>query len=164
MSLSVLTVFREGELQHRGHEEGQRAFRVVDFPAALTQPPGLGLVSHLVEAAVLSCHEDASQVCGGDGEDVGVVCGDGEERVRQQLHPTGHAVVQPYEKRKRDKDDPDKPLQVDEDINSSVTNYCVLVLHICLAYEYLPLVCTYLTTSVATYLAASGHVMNVLFY
>lgn len=75
---------------------------MVDFSAALTQPSGLSLISHLVEAAVLSCHEDASQVCGGDGEDVGVVCGDGEEGVWEQLHPTRHAVIQAYEKRKRD--------------------------------------------------------------
>lgn len=67
---------------------------MVDFPAALTQPASLGLVGYLVQAPVLPCHEDAAQVCGGDGEDVGVVCGDGEERVRQQLQSTGHAVVQ----------------------------------------------------------------------
>lgn len=72
----TLTIFRKGELEHRGDEEGQRAFGVVDFSAALTQPPCLGLVSYLIEAAVLSCHKDASQVCGGDGQDVDVVCGD----------------------------------------------------------------------------------------
>lgn len=49
---------------------------MVDFSAALAQPPGLSLVSYLIKAAVLSCHKDASQVCGGDGEDVGVVRGD----------------------------------------------------------------------------------------
>lgn len=77
-----LTVFREGELEHRGDEEGQRAFGVVDFSAALAQPSGLSLVSDLIEAAVLSCHEDTPQVCGCDGQDVGVVCGDREEGVR----------------------------------------------------------------------------------
>ena len=49
---------------------------MVDFSAALAQPSRLGLVSDLIKAAVLSCHKDASQVCGGDGNDVGVVCGD----------------------------------------------------------------------------------------
>lgn len=63
----LLTVFGEGELEHRGDEEGQRAFGVVDFSATLTQPPRLSLVSYLIEAAVLPCHKDASQVCGGDG-------------------------------------------------------------------------------------------------
>lgn len=64
--IPLLTVFRERELQHRGDEEGQGAFGVVDFSTALAQPPGLSLVSYLIEAAVLSCHEDTSQVCGGD--------------------------------------------------------------------------------------------------
>lgn len=91
-----LTIFRERELKHGGDEERQGAFGVVDFPAALTQPASLGLVGYLVQAPVLPCHEDAAQVCGSDGEDVGVVCGDGEERVRQQLQPTGHAVVQTW--------------------------------------------------------------------
>lgn len=71
-----LTVFRKRELEHRGDEEGQGAFRVIDFSTALTEPPCLRLVSDLIEAAILSCHEDATQVCGGDGQDVGVVCGD----------------------------------------------------------------------------------------
>lgn len=93
-----LTVFREGELEHRRNEEGQRAFGVVDFSAALTQPAGLSLVRYLIEASIFSCHEDTSQVCGGDGEDVGVVCGDGEEGVWQQLHSTRHAVIQPCDK------------------------------------------------------------------
>lgn len=49
---------------------------MVDFSAALAQPACLSLVSDLIETAVLSCHKDASQICGGDGQDVGVVCGD----------------------------------------------------------------------------------------
>ena len=49
---------------------------MIDFSAALAQPASLGLVGYLIEAAVLSCHENASQVCGGDGQDVCVVCGD----------------------------------------------------------------------------------------
>lgn len=55
---------------------------MVDFSAALAQPPSLGLVGDLIEAAVLSCHEDSTRVSGGDRKNVGVVCGDGEERVR----------------------------------------------------------------------------------
>lgn len=67
---------------------------MVDLSAALAQPPGLGLVGYLIQAAVFPCHEDSAQVCGADGQNVGVVCGDGEERVREQLHPTAHAVTQ----------------------------------------------------------------------
>lgn len=69
---------------------------MVDLSAALAQPPGLGLVGNLIQAAVLPRHEDSAQVRGADGQDVCVVCGDGEERVREQLHPTTHAVIQTY--------------------------------------------------------------------
>lgn len=89
-----LTVFREGELENRGDEEGQGALGVVDFPAALAQPPRLSLVRYLIQAAVLSCHKNTAQVCGCDGDHVGVVCRDREKRIWQQLHPTRHAVVQ----------------------------------------------------------------------
>lgn len=70
------TVFRKGELENRGDEEGQGTLGVVDFPAALAQPPCLSLVSYLIQAAVLSCHKNAPQVCGCDGDHVGVVCRD----------------------------------------------------------------------------------------
>lgn len=72
---------------------------MVDLPAALAQPPGLGLVGDLVQAAVLPRHEDPAQVRGADGQNVGVVRGDGEERVREQLHPTTHAVTQTCNRR-----------------------------------------------------------------
>lgn len=71
-----LTIFRKRKLEHRGNEEGQRAFGVVNFSAALAEPTRLRLVSYLIETTVLSCHEDAAQVCRGDGQDVGVVCRD----------------------------------------------------------------------------------------
>lgn len=96
---SYSTVFGEGKLEHRGDEEGQRAFGVVDLSAALAQPPGLSLVGNLIQAAVFPCHEDSAQVGGADGQNVGVVCGDGKERVREQLHPTTHAVTQTCNKR-----------------------------------------------------------------
>lgn len=70
------TIFRKGELENRRDEERQGTFGVIDFPAALAQPPCLSLVSNLIETAILSCHKNASQVCGRDGDDVGVVCGD----------------------------------------------------------------------------------------
>lgn len=53
-----LTIFGKGELENRGDKEGQWTFRVVDFSAALTQPPRLSLVSYLIEAAILSCHKN----------------------------------------------------------------------------------------------------------
>lgn len=59
---------------------------MVDLPAALTEPPSFSLVGDFVQAAVLPGQEDAAQVCRGNGEHVGVVCGDGVERVGQQLH------------------------------------------------------------------------------
>lgn len=73
---SFFTIFREGELQHRGDKEGQSTFGVVDLSAALAEPACLCLVSHLIEATILSCHKDTTFICRGDGQDVGVVCGD----------------------------------------------------------------------------------------
>lgn len=78
---------------------------MVDLPAALAQPPRLSLVSYLIQAAVLSCHKNTAQVRGCDGDHVGVVCWDGEKRIWQQLHPTGHAVVQTCNPMDRRKDD-----------------------------------------------------------
>lgn len=72
----LLTFFRKGELEDRGDEERQRAFGMVDFPASLAQPSRLSLVSYLIKAAIFSCHKNTPQVCGCDGMDVGVVCGD----------------------------------------------------------------------------------------
>lgn len=71
-----LTIFRKGELKDRGNKERQGTFGVVDFSAALAQPPCLSLVSYLIEAAILPCHKYTPQVCGCDGDHVRVVCGD----------------------------------------------------------------------------------------
>lgn len=90
-----LTILRKGELQQGGHEEGQATLGVVDLPAALAEPAGLCLVGDLVQAAIFARQEDAAQVSGGHGQQVGVVRGDGVQGIWQQLHATHHAVIQP---------------------------------------------------------------------
>lgn len=49
---------------------------MVNFSATLTKPASLSLVSYLIQATVLASHKDTAQVCGGDGQDIGVVRGD----------------------------------------------------------------------------------------
>lgn len=75
---------------------------MVDLSAALAEPSCLSLVSNLIEAAVLPCHKDTTFICGRDGQDVSVVGGDGEEWVREQLHCTRHAVIQPCNKKRHE--------------------------------------------------------------
>lgn len=91
--LEVLTIVREGELQQRRNKERQATLGVVDLPAALTEPSSFGLVGDFVQTSVLSGQEDASQVCWGDGQHVGVVRGNGVEWVGQELHGSRHAVI-----------------------------------------------------------------------
>jgi len=44
------------------------------------------LVGKFIEASVLASHEDAASVGAGNVHDVGVVCGDGEQGLWQQVH------------------------------------------------------------------------------
>lgn len=88
------TVLGEGELQQGRDEEGQAALGVIDLPAALTEPARFSLIGDLIQTAVFPRHEDAAHVRGGDGQQVGVIRGDGVERIWQQLHGSWHAVIQ----------------------------------------------------------------------
>lgn len=84
--IDVLTVLRKGELQQRWNKEGQAALGMVDLFAALTEPAGFRLIGYFIQTAIFPGHEDAALLCGGDGQQVRVVCGDGVQRIREELH------------------------------------------------------------------------------